>query len=408
MLSVEFVLTMSKDDTFCSSADAFKGLLKVDSKIKIKGNEIVYNDKSFKYHISVNDITDKKERFFDLKFSCDDDSNINEFNKLIRDIRIVCSRTKGALNVLWDDTSFFYAKVAYQLVYKSENLLRKLITKFMLTTVGSDWTDKLIPDDVRVASDKQAKKRAENNPLFEVDFIKLSDFLFKPYSTNTTDNLLTEIHKSSKIEEFSIEKLKAYLPKSNWERFFSKLVSCEGDYLRKKWARLYELRCQVAHNAPVNHSEFSEIEQISGELEGFFLQAIESIDNLNVSSQEKVEIAEALANDSDERKEVFNHNWKEILTAVRELYKRNFPNFSFRIGSNILVRRLQEQGVVSEELAREYTSIQSKRMFLYSEKSSMSVTQMEELNSAIFKFGMKYIFMEEPFWGLNILVDLKE
>ena len=55
------------------------------------------------------------------------------------------------------------------------------------------------------------------------------------------------------------EDLLQYVPKSNWDRYFSNIVECEGEYILKRWNTLYELRCKIAHNKIVIKKDYERI-----------------------------------------------------------------------------------------------------------------------------------------------------
>lgn len=70
----------------------------------------------------------------------------------------------------------YYSQQAYPIIYEIENLMRQLITKFMLINAGLRWEKERTPEDVRKSINDKNK---EPTVLYNVDYIQLSNFLFK-------------------------------------------------------------------------------------------------------------------------------------------------------------------------------------------------------------------------------------
>src|SRR5262249_9796530 len=150
-------------------------------------------------------------------------------------------------------------------VYEIENLMRKLIANFMLITVGKEWITETSPSEIQEAISR-SKRKDYLNVLHTIDFIHLADFLVKPYSKKSTHDLHAKLKAAQKLEDFKA--LKAYIPESNWTRYFSKLVACEDSFVSRRWAELYELRCKVAHNALVTKLDYERVTELVDELRG--------------------------------------------------------------------------------------------------------------------------------------------
>jgi hypothetical protein len=58
---------------------------------------------------------------------------------LLKTIKTTIHNAGGQPETLWNDVSFYYSQKAYPLIHKIENLMRKLIAYFMLTTIGKEW-----------------------------------------------------------------------------------------------------------------------------------------------------------------------------------------------------------------------------------------------------------------------------
>ena len=79
----------------------------------------------------------------------------------------------------------------------------------MLTSVGFDWEQETLPDDIKsVVSKRNRPKNGYVNILHETNFIHLADFLFKPYHRQNVDELFKSIKNSKTIEDLNFDKLK--------------------------------------------------------------------------------------------------------------------------------------------------------------------------------------------------------
>src|SRR5690606_10415429 len=104
----------------------------------------------------------------------------------------------------------------------------------MVTTVGLSWTDDNLPKELKEGLSNTKKQRSTySNILHNSDFIQLADFLFKPYANKHID-LLFKDFKSGK-KQLSNSEMDNYLPRSNWERYFDRVVECEDQYFNKRW-----------------------------------------------------------------------------------------------------------------------------------------------------------------------------
>ena len=101
--------------------------------------------------------------FFHLKFICNKENQLNEFNKFLRQVREILSKIAGvAPQVLWDDIGFYYARQAYPLIYEIENIMRKLITKFLFINVGLAWANENTPQEVNNSIRNKSQSSFQN------------------------------------------------------------------------------------------------------------------------------------------------------------------------------------------------------------------------------------------------------
>jgi hypothetical protein len=220
--------------------------------------------------------------------------------------------------ILWDEMASKLCENSYPKIHHTENLLRKLIAKFMLANIGVRWTKEAIPNEVE-ESIKTKKSDRSDNYLHDLDFIQLSNLLFKEYSTGDIRKITENISEASAISDLDIRELKELVPQSNWQRYFSPIVECDSGYLKKRWDRLYELRCKVAHNRFITLDESNEIELITCEVDEKINKAIEGLGQVEVSDEQKEEVAENVAATSNDLYADFLRKWELLLSSIRDL-----------------------------------------------------------------------------------------
>lgn len=224
--------------------------------------------------------------------------------------------SNGNVQSLWDDISFHYAQISYPHIHEIENLMRKLITKFMLTNVGLGWAKDTVPEDVKKKT-RAEKGDFNNNYLYEVDFIQLSEFLFSEYRTLELSSLIKKISEI-KGETVNVSEISEFIPKSNWKRYFEPHVDCDAAYLESRWKKLYELRCKIAHNNSYSKSDFEQVNKLSQEVKEKLEKAIESLDAISVPEDERDELLESVIGHSSQNAAAFLSHWRELENASRK------------------------------------------------------------------------------------------
>jgi len=309
---VEYLITVDQKEAFCKSVSSFNNLLRTIDGVSISKTEMKFGSLVMRYEIQCGEIERDKHRFFHLKISVDDESQNRDFEGFLKNIRSLLHKAAAKPpQILWDDVSFGYAKTAYPIVHEIENTMRKLITKFMLINVGGGWAKEAVPKEV-LESVRSKDAKLDQNYLYEVDFIQLSNFLFKEYANINPAVLIERLKKAEKLDDLNLSELKLAIPQSNWDRFFSKIVNCESEYLRSRWERLYERRNQVAHNRPVTRGDFEEIVALRDELAPKLQHAIENLDQVTVSEDEREMVSENVALTKGEGYYEFLSAWNEF------------------------------------------------------------------------------------------------
>jgi hypothetical protein len=161
----------------------------------------------------------------------------------------------------------------------------------MLITVGAEWVDQASPAEIKAIISKA--KRKDLNALHNIDFKDLADFLLKPYSSVSGEELHKKIKEATSYDD--VAQIKKMEPESNWSRYFSSLVNCNDSFLQKRWMELYDLRCQIAHNALVSKSDFTRISELTAELKEKLTEAINKLPQVQVPSEEVALVSENAA-----------------------------------------------------------------------------------------------------------------
>jgi len=312
MYKVEYLITVDQKEPFCKTIVAFNNLLKTIDGLVIQKNEIKCEQLVIHYEVQMGEIQRDKQRFFHVKFSCSEHQQVSDFEEFLRSIRGLLQKASGKPpQVLWDGLSFNYAQTAYPKVHEIENTMRKLITKFMLINVGVGWTKEAIPKEVS-ESVRSKDAKLDHNYLYEVDFIQLSNFLFKEYATINSAAIIDRLRKADNVSDLNLVELKLAIPRSNWDRFFSRVVNCESDYLKVRWERLYEKRNQVAHNKPVSRADYNEICSLNDDLLPKLQQAIDNLDAVTVSEDERELVSENVATTKGMEYSEFLSGWNDL------------------------------------------------------------------------------------------------
>lgn len=258
-------MLIPESESFCTSKKSFIEFLKVDSLIGVTGQKISYKRSpkskeiaSAKFRIETDLIKSKEERYFIIVLEAVAESGMDDFNELCDKVRSIVERIspgKTTINTLWDDVGRMYAEKSYPLINEVENLMRRLIAKFMLITVGVNWSKDAIHPDLFKKIDNFSDDDPHVNDLFKLDFIHLKEVLFGKKRDMTTDELDRLLSKT-KFSAADCEVIKKYLPKSNWEKYFSSVIDEDSSSVDTKWAMLYKLRNKVAHNRHVKRGDF--------------------------------------------------------------------------------------------------------------------------------------------------------
>lgn len=385
---VEYLILMDDEGAFCDSKPTFNKLLQVNSDIKISNKKLTYKGGfEVEYGLISGEVENKGQRFFQLTLSatCKHDK-LDIFVELLRDIKKIIQKSGGKPEILVDDISTFYSQESYPLIHCIENTMRKLITNFMLRKVGTSWLKESSPETFKVAVEKSKRKDAPQ--VYKVDFIHLADFLFKPYSVHNTKSLFDKLDSAESIESLNLEQLKEYIPKSNWQRYFSEIVDCEDSFLDSRWRKLYDLRCLIAHNAIVTKRDHENIKQLVEEINNSLDKAIKDIDKISVPADDKEIVAESVMSNINSLYGEFIRTWKRLDTFVLKISKLTNTHVRERtmldgrvrmypVPRHILFRELKKTSILQPDLIEQLMYLQNFRNRLMHAEEMFSDSEIE-------------------------------
>ena len=276
-------------ENYCINEHTFNNIVESNSDVIIEKSSvedyIIYKDIRFKYK-NQNNFVDKEKGekyYFNITIESEEGKGEEEFTYLLSYIKNSMIQKGAKLEVLWDSISLKYCEKAYPLIYKIENLMRKLLTKFMLISVGHTWGDLDTP------TQKVNKDRIIDGYLYGLDFKDLPDLLFKKYSVKIDHEKMKElINRNGKIV---LEDLSEFENKSNWERY---LLDKDDKYsmndVRKimgYWEKIYDLRCKVAHNFLINKNDYEQLVELINKVQPILEEKVLKLDVLKLERDSK-------------------------------------------------------------------------------------------------------------------------
>ncbi|AVF95386.1 hypothetical protein AL552_17305 [Vibrio diabolicus] len=354
-MKVEYLIIIDSGNPFCRDKKSFDNFLQSNADISIRGNIFKHKSLEVEYELQGGETEADKNRFFHIKLNSKDDSRIDEFQDLLKATRkLLHMASDKKPQVLWDDMSFYYSERAYPTIHEIENLMRKLITKFMLTNVGLGWTKDAVPEELKKST--RTEPANNNNYLYETDFKDLSTFLFDEYRTLDIKALNEKIRLlEGKGDEVSLSEFKGFLPKSNWERYFREHVDCESSYLEVRWERLYKLRCKIAHNNFFTKDDFDQVMTLVQEVKPKIEDAIKNLDKVEVPEEERDELAEVVASKTSAFYGEYIQKWKYVEKALFELVKATSPEADVRRHRPIMMqlKDLINKGLIDKAIYHE-------------------------------------------------------
>ncbi len=348
-MKVEYLIVISKKKEMCTTKESFLNLLKSNPNLEINLETIKYkNILTITYNVQKGEIKKEEEFiYYHISLESAKEEDVDEFSNLLKSIRVVIANIGDSnIQTLWDDVTLYYSKKAYPIIHNIENLMRKLITKFMIVNVGNQWISNTLPDDLKTSGNKKTEKNT--NLLHNTDFIELSKFLFDQYRTIDTTKLIEKISLLSNCSPNDLKEIKSFIPKSNWERYFNNHVDCEADYLLKRWEKLYILRCAVAHNNTFHKTQYNDLIKISTEVEEKLSKAISQLDKVKIPETEKETLAEEYAISVNEVTGNFINTWKKTEHNLLKIAKTKL-DFSEDTSSSKILKSLEKESLINQQ-----------------------------------------------------------
>lgn len=362
MKTIEYLIIQKNDKDYCNNAESFKSILNIEKSIQIKKDSLIFTTNKgekheFYFNVKSDIIKGKDERYFEVLIKANDKITNEVFANVSRKIREIVSKRLDKtvkINTLWDDIGRDYAIEAYPLINEVENLMRKFMAKFFLIDIGMDWFKVAIHEDIQNKVKEKIKGNISNNELYYTDFIELSeDVLFRKKRNINQSDLDKIILECQKKGEIKIQDVEDSLPKSNWERHFSKILDIEESTLKKKWKTLRDYRNDVAHNRFINKSKFDEIKKLCNDLKDLLNNAISKSDRLEITESQKQKVIDnfiySRVDASNETKAIeIERNPKHIKMSLSRLVDSMAPKRVLIVRDNDLSKAIetaQEMGI---------------------------------------------------------------
>ncbi|ENP8453407.1 hypothetical protein ACEI25_000001 [Photobacterium damselae] len=348
MFKVEYLVLSDIKKTQCKTIPALKSLLQADSDVSIERNKVTFKKHSSDIKIKSGKNDEKSHIYFNVCLVCKLEEDLDDFSLLLKSVRKSLSFVSKSTYVVWDDLSLYYSGQAYPKLFEIENLMRVLITKFMLTKVGLGWTKDRVPTDVQQSINTN---NTDVNYLNNVDFIQLKNFLFSENYPNHKDSLIKKLKAAKDFTELELDDIKSLIPESNWERFFQPLVGCDADFLKKRWEQLYELRCKVAHNKDFTKSNLKDVSRLTQELKPILEKALSSVESITITEEEKDSVFENVITIYDVEFGKYMtriQRLEDVMRAFIQFFGIDTPN-KHRSSLLELQKALAPIGILSEE-----------------------------------------------------------
>jgi ribosomal protein S24E len=322
MKEIEYIFSVSSKCTVCKSKAKLELFLKA-SDLSLVKDVLSFENEQSKIKISEKKTKESEGVVYTITFSSDSD---DEPAKLLKMFRQVISNIKDenqkniAILELRNDFAKERSEKLYSNIYTLENSIRKLISKFMLETLGMKWYESS-PQDVRKTV-KDSEYKWNNDCLYHLDFIQLSYFLTIPYA-DKSGSIVDELKKciDKEITEEEKKELRLFIPKNNWDRYFNALVDCDSEKFKSNWEKLYEYRCDIAHNRIIPQNEYDDCLKKCNEMQKIIDDAVSKLDSVEITEEEKKNTAEKTLDgvNISLKSSIFPENLLNTISNVREI-----------------------------------------------------------------------------------------
>ncbi len=371
MVKVEYLFPFNAKDGVCKDIQSFNSLLSAHSDITIVEDKINYKGSEYDYKVNLDEVPNQEYSVFHVTFSFS--RTTIKFRNMLKAVKkVVGVHIKDDIQIIWDGVGYEWSKELYPKIYQVENYLRKLISKFMLVNLGLRWHKKSVPESVKTTI-KNSHFKENHAILYEVDFIQLSHFLFKPYPLKNTNDLPSVIDGllDQGLTEADKKEIKNYIPRNNWDRYFSKILNIESEQLESKWTKLYDIRNKIAHNKSLKIEDFENGKDLCSFLLSTIKNAIESLEEIKILEEERETISLNSMATMNEALIPFIENYQYFNHGVFETINNNLEVFGNISESIKPIRSIIENvshinPIMGSGLAEALTSIEDTKDLIFS------------------------------------------
>ncbi|WP_299183724.1 HEPN domain-containing protein [uncultured Aquimarina sp.] len=328
MVRVEYLFPFNTEDGVCKDIQSFNSLLSAHSDITVNDNKINYKDSEYDYKVNLDEVPNQEYSVFHVIFSFS--RSTTKYRNMLKAVKkVVGVHIKDDIQIIWDGVGYEWSKELYPKIYQVENSLRKLISKFMLVNLGLGWHRKSVPSSIKTTI-KNPNFKANHSILYEVDFIQLSHFLFKPYPLKDTNNLPNVIDTllDKELTESDKKEIENYIPRNNWDRYFSEIVDMESEQLENKWTKLYDIRNKIAHNKSLKLNDYENGKELCDFLLPILENAINSLEKIEIPEEEIETISLNSMANMNEALKPFIENYQYFNNGILETINKNQEVFS--------------------------------------------------------------------------------
>jgi hypothetical protein len=291
-----------------------------------------------------------KHIFFILKINilidADENDQNNYFEKLSLDNPIF--RLRNALKnklqenddiekvkIIKDEYNTYYLQKSYPIIHEVENLTRELIYKTMTFLAKKDWEKKEVPDNVQ----SQIKEDRRNLGIYGTDFSHLSKLLFDRTENSNINQIVSKLERLSECNKNDLNELKSKIPKSNWQKYFSKInieeniknikeelykdeTFTDSEVIKQLFKDLNDIRNKVAHNnIEIDDNFYDILDKKSLHLKTWIKNAINYIENETNNNSKQRTLQKMSKNEKKLYKSI-----QELIEKIANFYKINDIN----------------------------------------------------------------------------------
>ena len=377
MLKLEYLIFIDNEGIKCNDEKSFNHLLQSNPEIEVKNKKIKYKGITVDYDLTFGQIADTNRTYFHLIFNYDEIDKIDIYVSLLKSVKSVIHIITKTPQTLYDGISIYYSNLAYPIIADIENVMRRLITKFMLTKVGVDWIKERTPDDVKSSINTNNK---DLTYLHNVDFIQLKNFLFSENYPVHKENLVKKLKEAKDINELNLEDIKVLIPTSNWERYFSINISISKEKLIRSWNDLYDLRCNVAHNKTFNKNDFEKVKSLCDEIKPQLVQAFDRLSDIEIDKSTREMLKEEIVNNFNVLYGEFVSKWRLIEKYVLESSKLFIDEEKglIRRTFTIDLSRLMQFGYIERETYQKIRELYSIRNDIFHNSGNLTEIEIHE------------------------------